>query len=333
MSMVKFLDEIKEPRVSELGGKGYSLAVLMNNGFNVPKGFVIISDTFFGYLKQNNQMEKIEKLTSEINKNNFQKKSEEIKNLILNGKMPEEITQEIKENLNKLNIQYVSVRSSAVSEDSLKASFAGMHDTFLNIKTALNLVLENVKKCWTSLFNERAMIYRIRKEIPHLEGMAVVIQDMIPAEVAGTVFTAHPDTGNKEIIVIESSWGLGKAIVSGLVTPDCYIVEKRELKIVKRILGRKKIIIETSKKGTIRRDIPPNKMNKFCLNNSMIVNLAKICLSIEKILKYPQDIEWCTNKDEIWLLQSRSLTSLQLNADIINKETKSGGRQNARKNS
>ena len=312
MSMVKFLDEIKEPRVSELGGKGYSLAVLMNNGFNVPKGFVIISDTFFGYLKQNNQMEKIEKLTSEINKNNFQKKSEEIKNLILNGKMPEEITQEIKENLNKLNIQYVSVRSSAVSEDSLKASFAGMHDTFLNIKTALNLVLENVKKCWASLFNERAILYRIRKKIPHLEGIAVVTQEMIPADVSGTTFTAHPDTRDRSIMVIECSYGLGEAIVSGLVTPDRYIVDKNNGRVVERILGRKKITVKPNKNGTKRVDTLKEKMNTFCLSDILIRSLAMICLNIEKHFRYPQDIEWCIHKNKIWILQSRSITSLEV---------------------
>jgi len=167
VSMVKFLNEIDEPKVSELGGKGYSLAVLINNGFNVPKGFVIISDAFFECLRQNNLMEKMEKLSSEINENNFKEKGEEIKNLFARGKIPE-IASEIEKGLNKLNVKYVSIRSSAVSEDSLKASFAGLHDTFLNVKVELNLVLENVKKCWTSLFNERAVVYRIRKEIPHL---------------------------------------------------------------------------------------------------------------------------------------------------------------------
>ena len=118
--MVKVLNEIKEPKVSELGGKGYSLVVLIRNGFNVPMGFVIASEMFFKFLNNNNLIEKIQKLGSEINENNFQEKSKEIKNLILNGKMPGEIVSKIEENLNKLNVQYVSIRSSAVSEDSLK---------------------------------------------------------------------------------------------------------------------------------------------------------------------------------------------------------------------
>ena len=165
----------------------------MNHGFNVPRGFVITSEAFFEFLKENNLKEKIEKLASEINENNFQEKSKEIRNLILKGKIPEEIVSEIKDALEKLDVEYVSIRSSTVSEDSLKASFAGLHDTFLNVKAEIEPILENVKKCWASLFNERAVIYRIKKKIPHFEGMAVIIQEMILAEISGITFTKHPN--------------------------------------------------------------------------------------------------------------------------------------------
>jgi pyruvate,water dikinase len=145
--MIKFLNEIKEPKGSELGGKGYSLAILINNKFNVPRGFVVISEVFFKFLRFNSLREKIEKITSEINETNFQEKSKKIRNLILCGKIPDGFASEMEKSLNKLSARYVSIRSSAVSEDSLKASFAGLHDTFLNIKAEPNLVLENVKKC------------------------------------------------------------------------------------------------------------------------------------------------------------------------------------------
>lgn len=245
---------------------------------------------FFKFLDDNNLTEKIEKLNSEINENNFKEKGKEIQNLFVRGKIPE-IASEIEKGLNKLNVQYVSIRSSVVSEDSLKASFAGLHDTFLSVKVELNLVLENVKKCWASLFNERAVVYRIRKEIPHLEGMAVVIQDMIPADVSGTIFTVHPDTEEKNSIVIESSCGLGESIVTGLVTPDRYIVEKKVLTVVRRILGRKKITVKADENGITRIDTPNYKMNVFCLDNATINNLAKISLNIENLYKYPQYIE------------------------------------------
>jgi len=306
MSMIKFLNEIKEPTVSELGGKGYFLSVLINNGFNVPKGFVIISDTFFEYLKQNNLMEKIEKLSSEINEGSFRQKSKEIKDLILNGEMPEEIASEIKDNLNKLGIQYVAIRSSAVSEDSLKASFAGMHDTFLNIKADLNIVLEIIKKCWASLFNERAVIYRIKKEIPHWEGMAIVIQEMIPAQISGITFTAHP-TDEKSLLV-EASYGIGDMIVSGKVEPDDYIVDRESSEIVERKIGRKGKMSIVENEVTKVIDIEKEIANKQVLSDDRVKEIAKNCLKIEKILNYPQDIEWCIYNNKVWLLQSRQIT-------------------------
>jgi len=312
MSIVKFLNEIKEPKVSELGGKGYSLAMIINNGFNVPKGFVITADAFFEYLKQNNLMEKIQRLSSEINEDNFQEKSEKIKDLVLSGKIPEGIALEIEKNLNKLNIPYVAIRSSAVSEDSRKASFAGLHDTFLNVKADLDTVLENVKKCWASLFNERAVLYRMRKDILHLEGMAVIVQELIPADIAGTAFTAHPDTGDKNAIIIEATWGLGESLVSGSVTPDSYIVDKKSLKIIKQTLGRKKMMVKTNRNGTRQRETSKDKRNVFCLNNALVKELAQICLNIEKFFNYPQDIEWCIKDNQIWILQSRPITSLKV---------------------
>ncbi|MDI6602986.1 MAG: PEP/pyruvate-binding domain-containing protein [Patescibacteria group bacterium] len=306
MNMTKFLDGIKGPKVSELGGKGYSLAVLINSRFDVPKGFVIVSDAFFEYLKRNNLMNKIEKLTSDIDENNFQEKTKEIKNLILNGKMPEEISSEIRENLNKLNVQYISTRSSAVSEDSLKASFAGLHDTFLNIKAELNLVLENVKKCWASLFNERAVIYRIKKKIPHLEGIAIIVQEMIPVEISGITFTVHP-TDEKSLLV-EASYGLGDMIASGKVEPDDYTIDREALEIIEKKTGKKdkmsivegeKIkVIETKKELAEKQVLPDDKIKE----------LAEICLKVEKIFNYPQDIEWGVSNNKLWLLQSRAIT-------------------------
>jgi pyruvate,water dikinase len=316
MSMVKFFNEVKEPKVSELGGKGYSLAVLINNGFNVPKGFVIVSDVFFRYLKQNSLIDKIEKFISEINEGNFQEKSKEIRNLILSGKMPEkiileipeEITLEIKENLNKLNVQYISIRSSAVSEDSLKASFAGLHDTFLNVKTNLDAVLENMKKCWASLFNERAVIYRIKKGIPHLEGIAIVIQEMIPAEISGITFTVHPI--DKKSLLVEASYGIGDMIVSGKTEPDDYILNRETLQITEKKIGRKEkmSIVESGKSKVV--DVEKELAEKQVLSNDRVIEIAKTCLKVEKIFNYPQDIEWCLSNNKLWLLQSRAITGV-----------------------
>jgi len=306
--MVKSLSEIKEPKISELGGKGYSLAVLMNNSFNVPKGFVITSQAFFNFLRYKNFLNKIQKITSQINESNFQEKSKDIKGLILNKKMPKEIVSEIKEGVNKLDVKYVSARSSAVSEDSLKASFAGLHDTFLNIKAEPDLVLENIRKCWASLFNERAVIYRIKKGIPHLEGIAVVIQEMIPAEISGITFTVHPT--NEKSLIIEASYGIGDMIVCGKLTPDDYIVDRETLEILEKRIGNKRKM-SICRGGEIKIiDVEKEHTEKQVINDETINKIARTCLDVEDVFKYPIDIEWCIFDNKLWLLQSRPITGV-----------------------
>ena len=292
--------------VREVGGKGYSLRVLIENAFDVPNGFVIASEAFFEHLKQNNLIRKIEKLTSEIDEDNFRGKSNQIRNLILGGKISQNITQEIKENLDKLNVPYVSIRSSAVSEDSIKASFAGMHDTFLNIKSEPSLVLNCVKKCLASLFNTRAVVYRIRKNMPHLEGMAVIIQKMIPADVSGITFTVHPL--NKKALLIETSCGLGDIIVSGKIEPDEYVISRETLRIVNKRLGNKNKISICQDGGTEVINIKDKK--RQAISDERIKEIAKICLNVEELFNYPQDIEWCVSNNRVWLLQSRAITEV-----------------------
>lgn len=294
--------------VRELGGKGNSLGILAKNNFNIPKGFVIISKAFFKFLKYNSIAEKIEKLSSEIFENYFQEKAKEIRNLILEGEMPEEIISEIKNYLGKLDTQYVSVRSSAVSEDSLKASFAGLYDTFLNIKTDLDLILENVKNCWSSLFNERAVIYRSKKVIPHLEGMAIIIQEMVPSEISGITFTVHPT--NKKCLLVEASYGIGDIIVGGKVDPDDYTVNKKTLEIVEKKIGMKKKMSTVDDKGIKIVDVRKDLVEKQALSDNMIKKIAQICQNAEKIFNYPQDIEWSIFKNTLWLLQSRAITRM-----------------------
>jgi len=254
-------------------------------------------------------LEKIKALSTEINENNFQSKSKTIKQLILDGKMPAAIITEVKFGLNKLNAKYVAVRSSGIAEDSLKASFAGLFDTYLNIKTESDLVLENIKKCWASLFNERAIIYRIRKNLSHFGGMAVIIQEMVDAESSGVVFTVNPITKKRNELVLEAGFGLGDLIVSGKEIPDSYIVDKRKLKIVRkqigeqnkasRIIGGRIKMMKLTKTKKLSQKVPDEK----------ILELTKLCIKIEKYCKFPQDIEWCYIKGKIYILQTRPITA------------------------
>ncbi len=186
----------------------------------------------------------------------------------------------------KLKTKYVAVRSSATAEDSLSAAWAGQLESYLNT-TEKNL-LENVKKCWASLYSPRASAYKSLKGLDKKKiSVAVVIQKMIQSEMSGVCFTVHPVTKDKNQMVIEAGYGLGEAIVGGKITPDTYIVDKAKLKNQKSKL-----------------------QNKQILSNRQIAKLTKICLKIEKLFKYPQDIEWAFAKSKFYILQSRPITTL-----------------------
>jgi pyruvate,water dikinase len=310
--MSGFVVELKNDLpVSEVGGKAHSLGLLLNNGFDVPPGFVVTSSAFFDFLKCNGLFEQVQRLASETTQDNFKEKSAQARETILKGEISEILASEIGGFLGKLGAKYVSIRSSAVSEDSLKASFAGLFDTFLNIKAELPQILESVKRCWASLFNERAVAYRIRIGIPHLECMAVIIQQMVPAEISGTAFTAYWDTKYRDVIIIESSWGLGEAVVSGLVTPDRYMIRKKDLEIVNYVPGRKKLMMTCQENGTVWRDTPQDKTNILSLDNSLAKTLARICLNIERLFGRAQDVEWCVSEGKVWVLQTRPITTFE----------------------
>jgi len=308
MKSLQFISDITNPDIRKLGGKGYFLCMLASHGFNIPSGFVIEADAFFSFLKENGVKETIEANIDNLNIYNYEKKCAEIKNIIYDSQVSKRVFEKTKVALEELQSRYVSVRSSSVSEDSSKSSFAGLHDTFLNVGKEPLLVAEAIKRCWGSLFNERAIFYRIKRGFSLLEGMAVVVQEMIPAEISGTAFTAHPDIGDEEVMIIESTWGLGEALVAGCVTPDCHIVAKSNLRTIDTTLGRKEVSIEPADEGTVRTDVSVEKKEILCLNNSLVKRLAKIFLEIEKLFELPQDIEWCISENVIWILQSRPLT-------------------------
>jgi pyruvate,water dikinase len=304
--MTKLLFELKNNLpISEVGGKGFSLGILIKNNFDVPKGFVIPTKVFFEFLKKNNLTKRIEKLVTGIKENNFREKTKEVRNIILEGEMPQNFSSEIKYYLRKLNSRYISLRSSAANEDSLKTSFAGLHDTFLNLRTNPILVLENIKKCWASLFNERAIIYRLKQKILYLEGMAIIIQEMMPSEVSGITFTIHPL--KKESLLIEASYGIGNLIVSGRIIPDSFVIDRKTLKIVEKVIGKKNRMSICISKGTKVIDVKKELIERQSISDKKIQKISKICLEVEKIFSYPQDIEWCIY-NKIWLLQSRAIT-------------------------
>lgn len=293
--------------ITEIGGKAHSLNILLDSGFDVPQGFVITSSVFFNFLEHNDLLHEIQSLALEITQGNFIQRSARLREVLLKGEMTEDVAAEVNKSLDKLGAKYVSIRSSAASEDSSRLSFAGLFDTFLNIKVELPLVLENIKRCWASLFNERAVAYRIRKGIPHLEGMAVIIQEMIPAEVSGVVFTVHPSNSN--VLIIEASYGLGDMTVGGKVIPDDFIIDRKTMGILQKKAGNKGMMSVCQDGETKVIEVQKELAQRQALSDEKVKELAHLCLKVEESFGYPQDIEWCICQDKLWLLQSRSITT------------------------
>jgi len=291
----------------------------------------VLASAFEKFLQEEQLSVDIEAILKDVNHedtNSVDGTSAKIQAMILNVQIPKDIQKEIVSGFEKLGANYVAVRSSATVEDSSSASWAGELETYLNV-TEKNLI-EKVQKCWASLFTPRAIFYRFEKKL-HKEkvSVAVVIQKMIQSEVSGITFTVHPVTQDKNQMVIEAGYGLGEAIVGGKITPDSYIINKSEIRntkyetnsksqilnskhkpILEKYISEQKMMIVRGEKGTKEKNVPENLREKQKLPDDKILELAEICLKIEKHYNYPQDIEWAAEKNKLYITQSRPITTL-----------------------
>lgn len=224
----KPFNQISKHDAVTAGGKGASLGEMTQAGIPVPPGFVILADAFEQFLKETDLNVEIDSILHTVNHQEMhtvEHASERIQKLILDSKMPEDIASEIENEFAKLGAEFVAVRSSATAEDSASAAWAGQLDSFLN--TNAETLLENVQKCWASLFTPRAVFYRFEKGLHDQKiSVSVVVQKMVASEKSGIAFSVHPVTEDPNQLIIEAGFGLGEAIVSGQITPDSYVVEK-----------------------------------------------------------------------------------------------------------
>jgi rifampicin phosphotransferase len=318
----KTFQHISKDDANIAGGKGASLGEMINNNIPVPPGFVVLSSTFDKFLEITDINIEIDAILSKVRHNEIhtvENASKTIQALILSSEIPEEIAVEIKKEFKKLKTKYVAVRSSATAEDSASAAWAGQLDSFLN--TTEDTLLENVKRCWASLFTPRAIFYRFEKEL-HKEkiSVAVVIQKMVDSEVSGIAFSVHPVTEDRNQIIIEAGFGLGEAVVSGQVTPDAYVVTKDDLNILdKNVYAQERGIYRNkANNGNEWQDIEKTKGEKQCLNDEQIIELSKLIINIENHYNFPCDIEWAMEDDVFYIVQSRPITTLK-NFDKLNK--------------
>lgn len=306
--------EIDKISLMMVGGKGLNLGELSNiNEIQVPKGFCVTTEAYKKSIDDNPELEvlfeKLEKLKSD-DRDEISKISKNIRLIIENLTMDKEIENEITRKLSLYGVdEFYAIRSSATAEDLPHASFAGQQDTYLNIK-GKNEILRHIIKCWASLFTERAVTYRIQNGFDHKKVLlSVVVQKMIMSEVSGIMFTADPMTSNRKILSIDAGFGLGEALVSGLVNPDIYKVQDGI--IVDKNIGIKEMEIIPNETGGIQEvKIEKSIAQKQVLTDGQIKKLAVIGKKIEAYFQSPQDIEWCLVNSEFYIVQSRSITTL-----------------------
>ncbi|MCL5430104.1 MAG: hypothetical protein M1504_01340 [Candidatus Marsarchaeota archaeon] len=312
MDLLEPLASLMSKDVAIAGGKGASLGEMINAGIPVPGGFVILSSTFDIFIESNRLNEKIDKIMSRINSKdtkNIEKASLEIRRLILKASIPKGITKSINNTFMDLGSDFVAVRSSATSEDASATSWAGQLDTYLNT-TSANL-LENVKRCWASLFTTRAIAYRFENKLQkkHIS-VAVVIQKMVESEKSGIAFSVHPVTQNRNQLIIEAAYGLGEAVVSGQITPDSYIMSKEPIKIIEKSIAQQEKAIMKQKNGKTGWIKLGNSGKNQKLSDKEILELSKLVIMIEQHYGFPCDIEWASEKGKLYIVQSRPITTL-----------------------
>ena len=326
-SLVLWFEDLDKGDIPLVGGKNANLGEMLHAGIPVPPGFAITAHAYERFILETGIAEKIygiiEETVTDVNiPQQFGEASRKVRKLIESTPMASNIETAIKKAYNKLSKKaksaqmFVAVRSSATAEDLPDASFAGQQETYLNVKGAEELIEQTVK-CWSSLFTPRAIFYRDQKGFKHEQVLiSVGVQKMVNSKAAGVTFTINPVTGESDQIVIEASWGLGTSVVSGDITPDNYVVDKKTLEITgRRIVKKTEEYIRSPKTGeTIRVEVPEERQKESCLTDEEIVKLAELARLIEEHYDgQPQDIEWAIDRDlsfpeNVYIVQSRPET-------------------------
>lgn len=309
----KKFDQLSSRDVGIAGGKGASLGEMTGVGIPVPPGFVVLVDAFEKFLEITDLNVEIDSILHSVQTekiNTVEDASEKIQALILSAEFPKDIAGEILNSFGELGAKFVASRSSATAEDSSAAAWAGQLESYLN--TTKQDLLENIKKCWASLFTPRAIFYRFEKELHKQKiSVAVVVQKMVDSVASGVAFSAHPITEDKNQLIIEAGFGLGEAVVSGEITPDSYVVEKDPRRIIdKNIQVQARGLYRSGKSGSEWRDLPQEIGEKSVLSDKEILKLSEIILKIENHYGFPEDVEWAMEKGKFYILQSRPITTL-----------------------
>ena len=316
---VVWFNEVTKKDIDMVGGKGANLGEMTNAGIPVPPGFIVTSQAYFDFLKQTKLTAKIRKLLGPIDVNEnkqLQQIAADVRQLISGATMPAEIAEDIRQAYIKMGRGLVAVRSSATAEDLPEASFAGQQRTFLNVQGDEEVVTA-VQECWASLFEARAIFYRVQQHYDHFKvGIAVPVQRMVQSESSGVMFTLEPVTSDRTKIAMEAVLGLGEMIVSGDVTPDSYIIDKDKLKIISKQIARQEWKLVRNEKGNgketnIKVVLTEAEQAQQKISDEDILALAKMGKRLEEHYQFPQDVEWAKQNGKLFIVQTRPVTAIR----------------------
>jgi len=298
-----------------VGGKGASLARMAAAGLPVPPGFHITTRAYRRFVSENHLADAILSAAAQAQADDLatlERASAQIQSLVAQGTIPGDIAALIRKWYGELGADHppVAVRSSATAEDLPEMSFAGQQETYLNVRGD-DKVLDAVKRCWASLWTARALGYRARQGIrPADVALAVVVQQLVPADVAGILFTANPLTGARDQMMINAAWGLGEAIVGGHVTPDTLIVNKQTGALESQDIADKEVMTVRLPEGTREEPVPADQRKQAALDPKQAAELARLGAQIEQLYGQPMDIEWALRDARVFIVQARPITAL-----------------------
>jgi pyruvate, water dikinase len=315
LPFVAWFKDIGKADGASVGGKGANLGEMTQAGIPVPNGFCVTAQAYYHFLDENNLRDEIKATLKGLDINNNKElfaTSEKVKKIILKAKMPEDLKKQIVTNYQRFPAynQEVAVRSSATAEDLPDASFAGQQATFLNIKGDEEVV-KYVQECWASLFEARAIFYRVQKGFDHFKiGIAVPVQKMVQSEISGVMFTINPINNDPFMIVVESVYGLGEMIVQGSATPDHFEVDKEKWTIRRKEISTQTKMLTKTNGITKIIPVPKTKQTEQKVDDSVILKVAKIGKQLEDHYGRPQDVEWAYENGRIYIVQTRPITTV-----------------------
>lgn len=314
-----WFDEIPDEELAmAAGGKGASLCRMSRAGLPVPEGFIVRSEMFNAFMEANGLWDYVfEKLgTIDFSSDaSLIAVSAEIRRRIIDCPVPQDMAEDIVKHYSRIGAgrEPVAVRSSGTAEDLDDASFAGQQETFLFV-IGNDDVVKFIKECWASLYNDRAIFYRREKKFDERSiSIAVVVQRMVSAQKAGVMFTSNPITNDYNTVVLEAAWGLGEAIVSGIVTPDNLWIDKRTGEVTTEYISEKEtMVVRLSERGGTKEEPVPQELREApVLTDEERNRLVELARKIEDFYKKPEDIEWAIVDGQVYLLQSRPITTMK----------------------